>query len=161
MVGSQGVEPRVSQGRLVYSQLQSPMLLATHASGADEGARTPGLDVGNVAFYQLNYIRRSSMMFVRSDSLGGAWTCIEIWSGGRGSNPRHRVWKIRALPAELHPQNSERVRPSCVNMLQKISSAPDSHPHHRTQTHIACWTRMRASHTGECRRVVRRKGESP
>lgn len=65
MVGSQGVEPRVSQGRLVYSQLQSPMLLATHASGADEGARTPGLDVGNVAFYQtelrpqINYDVRS------------------------------------------------------------------------------------------------------
>ena len=44
----------------------SPMLLATHASGADEGARTPDLDVVNVVFFQLNYIRESTMMSVRS-----------------------------------------------------------------------------------------------
>ena len=30
MVGSQGVEPRCPLGRLIYSQVQSPVLLATH-----------------------------------------------------------------------------------------------------------------------------------
>ena len=49
-MGSQGVEPRMSRGRLVYSQLQSPVLLAARCLGADEGTRTPGLDVGDVAF---------------------------------------------------------------------------------------------------------------
>ena len=51
LVGNQGVEPRMSQGRLVYSQMQSPVLLAARGVGADDGARTHGLDVGNVAFY--------------------------------------------------------------------------------------------------------------
>lgn len=38
------------EGRLVYGQLQSPVLLAAQAIGADDGARTHGLDVGDVAF---------------------------------------------------------------------------------------------------------------
>ena len=32
MVGSQGVEPRCPLGRLIYSQVQSPVLLATHVT---------------------------------------------------------------------------------------------------------------------------------
>ena len=28
---------------------------------------------------------------------------LNIWSGRRGSNSRHLVWKTNALPAELHP----------------------------------------------------------
>ncbi len=91
-------------------------------SGADEGARTPGLDVGNVAFYPLNYVRRSTKMRVRSDSLlEERATCIDMWSGRRGSNPRQQVWKTCALPAELHPQFRKRVRPSRVNVLRKLT----------------------------------------
>jgi hypothetical protein len=40
LVGSQGVEPRVSRGRLVYSQLQSPVLLAARS----KLVRTTGLE---------------------------------------------------------------------------------------------------------------------
>ena len=29
-----------------------------------------------------------------------------IWSGRRGSNSRHSVWKTEALPTELHPRYS-------------------------------------------------------
>ena len=29
-----------------------------------------------------------------------------IWSGRRGSNSRHLVWKTNALPTELHPQHA-------------------------------------------------------
>jgi hypothetical protein len=38
------------EGRLVYGQLQSPVLLAAKQFGADDGTRTHGLDVGDVAF---------------------------------------------------------------------------------------------------------------
>lgn len=53
------------EGRLVYSQLQSPVPLATQAIGADDGTRTHGLDVGDVAFCltelhpRINYDARS------------------------------------------------------------------------------------------------------
>ena len=67
-------------------------------------------------------------------------TCIEMWGGRWGSNPQPRVWKTRALPIELHPQISERVRPSRFHVLQKFSPAPGSHP--RPRKHLtACWTR--------------------
>jgi hypothetical protein len=42
--------PVCLEGRLVYGQLQSPVLLAAQAIGADDGTRTHGLDVGDVAF---------------------------------------------------------------------------------------------------------------
>jgi hypothetical protein len=63
------------------------MLLATRCDGADDGARTHGLDVGNVAFYLLNYIRVTTMMSVVLSSNEKLTTCIAMWSGRRGSNP--------------------------------------------------------------------------
>jgi hypothetical protein len=42
--------PVCLEGRLVYGQLQSPVLLAAQAIGADDGTRTHCLDVGDVVF---------------------------------------------------------------------------------------------------------------
>ena len=56
---------------------------SANANGADDGTRTHGLDVGNVAFFQLNYIRESNKMRVRSTHSEERATCIEMWSGRR------------------------------------------------------------------------------
>ena len=41
---------------------------------------------------------------------------IRIWSGRRGSNSRHLVWKTNALPTELHPHTLD-LSPSKVFKL--------------------------------------------
>jgi hypothetical protein len=53
MVGGQpgSRTPCVREGLLVYSQLQSPMLLAARCNGADDGTRTHDLNAGDVVFY--------------------------------------------------------------------------------------------------------------
>ena len=35
-----------------------------------------------------------------------------IWSGRRGSNSRHLVWKTNALPTELHPHTLSNSHPT-------------------------------------------------
>ena len=72
--------------------------------------------------------------------------CCEYSAFGRTSNG-------------LSERSAERAKPSRVHVLQSFASL-GSHPQHHCQPHIACWTRMRASHTGEHRRVVRPEGES-
>ena len=42
-----------------HARRELPALVRRHTrSGADEGSRTPGLDLGKVALYQLSYIRK-------------------------------------------------------------------------------------------------------
>ena len=50
-----------------------------------------------------------------------------VWSGQRGSNPRHRPWQGRALPTELYPHVE---RPARIELAREPWQGPRLPLHH-------------------------------
>lgn len=97
-------------------------------SGAEEGTRTLGLDVGDVVFYPLNYLREY-----------GADDGIRTRDIEFGRLALYRLSYICKICRASETLTSQRA---CKNLIR-----PGLSPCHRSQTRIACWTRTRASHT--------------
>jgi hypothetical protein len=43
---------------------------------------------------------------------------LKIWSGKRGSNPRHSAWKADALPTELLPPGAKFILPPQIEIVK-------------------------------------------
>src|SRR5690242_13559760 len=61
-------------------------------------------------------------------------TKSRIWSGRRGSNPRHAAWKAAALPTELLPPGADmiaavRARLTGIPPLRRIRDGGATHSH--------------------------------
>ena len=49
---------------------------------------------------------------------------LKVWSGRRDSNPRHRPWQGRTLPAELLPRRLYYLRPSDCRLSNPMVTDP-------------------------------------
>jgi hypothetical protein len=77
-----------------------------------------------------------------------------------GIEPATSTLATLCSATELHPQISERVRPSRFHVLQ-ISLRSGLSPGTSHTARIECWTRMQASRLVDTSACVRRQGESP
>jgi hypothetical protein len=77
-----------------------------------------------------------------------------------GIEPATSTLATLCSATELHPQISERVRPSRFHVLQ-ISLHSGLSPGTSHTARIECWTRKQASRMANTSACVRRQGESP
>ena len=77
-----------------------------------------------------------------------------------GIEPATSTLATLCSATELHPQISERVRPSRFHVLQNFTRSGLS-PGTSHTARIECWTRIQASRMENTSACVRRQGESP
>ena len=87
------------------------------------------------------------------------------WSGLRESNSPLRFGRPRpghwTKPALSSKNSVRKIQTKCdphAFTRFRIFTAWDSHPQHRSRTHITCWTRMRASLAEESQRDTAKQG---
>lgn len=124
------------------------------AHGCARGARAQG-----GCSWPAELSGQSSMMCVRSTRVRSV-NVHRNMERIAGIEPATSTLATLCSATELHPQNSERVRPSRFHVLQ-ISLRSGLSPGTSHTARIECWTRMQASRMANTSACVRRQGESP